>query len=120
MAAHASTLTLNSGGPLPSLPSHVSPLVPDRYPAMVPRNVQRPLLHRAGTDLVLVFHGNGSRVPFSIQRICYREIVGTPRYVDSIFRFLELFIRFTPLSGWFGFYITFLLNTVEAGPFLYL
>ena len=84
LAAHTSTLTLNSGGPLPSLPSHVSPLVPDRYPAMVPRNVQRPLLHRAGTELVLVLHDHGSRVSFSVQRICHRELVGTSRYVDSI------------------------------------
>ena len=120
MALHASTLTLNSGGSLPSLPSHVSPLIPDRYPAMVSRKVQRPLLHRAGSDLVLVFYGYGSRVSFSIQRICYKEIVGTPWYVYSISRFLGLFIRFTILSEWFGLYITILFNAVGAAPFLYL
>ena len=102
MAAQASTLTLNSGGPLPSLPSHVSPLVPDRYPTKVSRNVQGPLLHRAGTCLVLVFYDYGSRVSCSLQRICYREIVGTPWYIDSVSRFVELIIRFISLLGWLG------------------
>lgn len=106
MEVHASILTLNSGGPLPYLPSHSSPLVPDRYPAMVSRNVQRPLLHRPGTDLVLVLHGHGSRVSFSSQRVCYREIVGTPWYVDSIPCFVELFSRFTILSERVRLYIT--------------
>ena len=84
MAAYASTpLTFNSGGSLSSVPNHVTPLVPDQYPAMVSRNVQRPLLHRPGTKLVLVLYGYGSGVSSPVQRICYREIVGTLWYVDS-------------------------------------